>query len=64
MLQFIKRLSVLIFIAFFLVLIAIAGIYYTLAPNLPSPNVLKQTPFQVPLRIFSAEGKLIAEFGE
>jgi len=64
MLQFTKRLSVLIFIAFFLMLISIAGIYYTLAPNLPSPSILKQSSLQVPLRIFSAEGKLIAEFGE
>lgn len=64
MLRFIKRLSVLIFITFLLGFIAIAGVYYTLAPNLPETNSLKHTPLQVPLRIFSAEGKLIAEFGE
>ncbi|MBE9532566.1 MAG: penicillin-binding protein 1A [Proteobacteria bacterium] len=64
MFQFIKRLSVLIFILFILGCFAIAGVYYTLAPSLPSTDILKQIPFQVPLRIFSAEGKLIAEFGE
>lgn len=64
MFQLIKRLTVLIFILFTLGCIAIAGVYYTLAPNLPETDSLKNTPFQVPLRIFSTEGKLIAEFGE
>ncbi|MDC9724870.1 MAG: penicillin-binding protein 1A [Gammaproteobacteria bacterium] len=44
--------------------IAIATIYYLLAPKLPDTASLKETQFQVPLRIFSAENQLIAEFGE
>jgi len=47
-----------------LLIITIAAIYYFLAPKLPDTAVLKETQFQVPLRIFSAEGQLIAEFGE
>ena len=64
MLRFIKLLTSLIFTSFLLGLVAVAGIYYSLAPNLPATDSLKQTSFQVPLRIFSAEGKLIAEFGK
>lgn len=47
-----------------LLIIAIAAIYYFLSPKLPDTHVLKETQFQVPLRIFSAENQLIAEFGE
>lgn len=47
-----------------LFIITLAAIYYFLAPKLPDTESLKETQFQVPLRIFSAEGQLIAEFGE
>ncbi|MES9875088.1 MAG: transglycosylase domain-containing protein, partial [Candidatus Sedimenticola sp. 6PFRAG7] len=45
---------------------AIAGIalYFHLEPNLPSTENLKHIKFQVPLRVYSADNKLIAEFGE
>lgn len=35
-----------------------------LEANLPSVDVLKDVQLQVPLKIFSADGKLIAEYGE
>lgn len=42
-----------------------AGIgYLALQPNLPSVNALKDVDFQVPLRIFTADGALIAAYGE
>ena len=47
-----------------ILIITIAAVYYFLAPKLPDTESLKETQFQVPLRIFSAEGQLIAEFGE
>lgn len=47
-----------------LLAIATAATYYLLAPKLPDTASLKETQFQVPLRIFSAENQLIAEFGE
>lgn len=40
------------------------GIYLYLAPQLPSTDVLKNIQLQVPLRIYSQEKKLIAEYGE
>lgn len=47
-----------------LLIIAISALYLFLAPNLPSIETLNNTQLQVPLRIFSTEGNLIAEFGE
>jgi penicillin-binding protein 1A len=57
------------FIALFLALcilslIAAASAYYLLAPKLPDTQTLKQTQLQIPLRLFSSEGELMAEFGE
>ncbi len=46
-----------------LVLIGIIGIFY-LGSKLPSVDMLKDMRLQVPLRIFSEDGKLIGEFGE
>ncbi len=40
------------------------GIYLIIVPKLPSTDSLKDIHFQVPLRIFSRDEKLIAEFGE
>jgi len=40
------------------------GIYLIIVPKLPSIESLKDVQFQVPLRIFSRDDKLIAEFGE
>ena len=50
-----------------LVLIGISGItvlYLYLEPDLPSIETLKDVQLQVPLRIYSSDHKLIAEFGE
>lgn len=44
--------------------ISIAALYYYLEPTLPSTESLKSVKFQVPLRVFSNDNKLIAEFGE
>jgi penicillin-binding protein 1A len=44
--------------------LVLASFYLYLAPNLPSPDKLKTTQLQTPLRIFTADGKKIAEFGE
>jgi len=41
-----------------------SGIYLIIVPKLPSIESLKDVQFQVPLRIYSRDDKLIAEFGE
>jgi len=48
----------------FLLLIASVVVYFFLAPKLPDTKTLKQTQLQIPLRIYSSEGLLMAEFGE
>ncbi|MCO6441109.1 MAG: penicillin-binding protein 1A [Nitrococcus mobilis] len=41
-----------------------AGVgYFAFAPSLPSVKTLKDVDFQVPLRIFTADGTLIAAYG-
>jgi len=45
-------------------LLVAAGVYWYLNPKLPSIEVLKDVKLQVPLRVYSREGTLIAEFGE
>ncbi|MGF1548768.1 MAG: penicillin-binding protein 1A [Thiotrichales bacterium] len=44
--------------------LAAAGLLLYVLPGLPSVVELKQQPYQVPLRVFSADGVLIGEFGE
>ncbi|MGD8497744.1 MAG: penicillin-binding protein 1A [Chromatiales bacterium] len=55
-------------IAFFglfaLALVGVIGTYVYLAPTLPSVESLKEIQLQVPLRVLSRDGRLIAEYGE
>ncbi|MET3999284.1 penicillin-binding protein 1A [Marinobacterium sp. MBR-109] len=51
-------------IGVFLGAAALAGVYYYFSPQLPDVQTLRDVKFQTPLRIFSADDKLIAEFGE
>ncbi len=44
--------------------ITITSTYFYLEPKLPEIDVLKDVQLQVPLRVFSADNKLIAVFGE
>lgn len=44
-------------------LLTIAGVYFYVKPNLPDIDDLKDVQLQVPLRVYSVDGKLIAEFG-
>lgn len=45
-------------------LLFIAVVYLFLSPKLPSTESLRTIQLQIPLRIFSEEGLLMAEFGE
>ena len=44
--------------------LALGVAYWLIAPRLPSVETLKDVRLQVPLRIESADGKLVATFGE
>jgi penicillin-binding protein 1A len=57
------------FLVFFLVssLMAISAIsitYLILEPDLPNVETLRDVQLQVPLRVFSSDGKLLGIFGE
>ncbi len=52
--------AVLIFIG----IIALTGIYLSMRSSLPSVDSLRDLQWQTPMQIFSADGKLISQFGE
>lgn len=45
-------------------LLGLAGSYQYLRPGLPDVSAIKDIRLQVPLRVFSRDGRLIAQFGE
>lgn len=50
--------------AFCGLLLSLSGAYLYLSPTLPSVESLRQVQLQIPLRVYSSDAKLIAEFGE
>jgi penicillin-binding protein 1A len=42
----------------------VVGAYYYVAPSLPEAETIRDIPLQIPLRIFSRDGRLIEEVGE
>lgn len=49
---------------FLLGLLLMLGLAFYIAPSLPAIDELKSVDYHVPLRVYSAEGSLLAEFGE
>jgi penicillin-binding protein 1A len=63
--NFLKRsLLILVAIGAFLTVIVSLAITFFIVPKLPVVESLKDMRFQVPLRVYSRDQKLIAEFGE
>lgn len=58
--KFIKIVLLLSFLAF----LALIAIYISLKDDLPSVESLKDMKWQTPMQIYSADGKLISQFGE
>lgn len=46
------------------VVLGLSGAFLYLSPSLPSVEALRSIQLQIPLRVYSSDGKLIAEFGE
>lgn len=44
--------------------LVLSGAFLYLSPTLPSVDALKSVELQIPLRVYSSDNKLIAEFGE
>ncbi|MCP1676882.1 penicillin-binding protein 1A [Natronocella acetinitrilica] len=47
-----------------LAVVAVAGLYLYMSPQLPSVDTLRDVRYQQPLRVYAASGEMIAEFGE
>lgn len=54
----------LLLLGFMLALVAAGGAAYYLLPGLPDVQMLKNVQLQVPLRIYTRDGRLLGEFGE
>ena len=44
--------------------IAVVGVYFYLSPQLPSAETLREVKLQVPLKVYSRDGRLMAQIGE
>ena len=49
---------------FFSLILGVTSVYLYLAPSLPAVESLKNIQLQTPLRIYTSDGKLMAEYGE
>ena len=45
-------------------LIGVAAVILTFYPDLPSTEAIKSVPLETPLRVYTGDGRLMAEFGE
>src|SRR5690606_15616185 len=59
-----RTLVILGFTGFVLGVLAVGAAYIYVADELPEVDVLKDVQLQVPLRVFTRDGRLIAEYGE
>jgi len=50
--------------AFVAGIVTVGGILWYVLPELPSAEALREVHLQTPLRVYTADGRLIAEFGE
>jgi penicillin-binding protein 1A len=62
--KLIRRFVIFLFVFSILGISAIAVTYLVLEPDLPDVETLRDVQLQVPLRVFSEDGKLIGIFGE
>ena len=64
MFRVLALLSALALVVLTAIVLAPIGAYYYLAPTLPDVATLKDVRLQVPLRIYTRDGRLIAQIGE
>ena len=62
--RWLRRLALLAGLGLVLGIAALAIVYWLVAPRLPDVQELRNVALQVPLGVYSADGKLIAQFGE
>lgn len=62
--SFLRLVLTALFSAVLVALLLAVGVYAYIAPELPATAALREVRLQVPLRVYSRDGELIAEFGE
>lgn len=62
--KFIKYLLVTIAVMTLLGVGSVVALYYYVKPDLPSVETLRDVRLQVPMQVYTADGKLISQFGE
>jgi penicillin-binding protein 1A len=62
--RWLRRLAVFAALALGLGILALGILYWLIAPRLPDVQELRHVALQVPLSVYSSDGKLIAQFGE
>lgn len=62
--KFLKNSSLTLMSLVFSGIIILGGVYFYMAIRLPDVGQLKDMGLQLPLRVFTSDGKLIGEFGE
>ena len=59
-----KALGILVLLAVLAAAVGAGGAYWYLEPKLPSAETLRDVRLQVPLRVYTRDDQLMAEFGE
>ncbi|MCJ8318642.1 MAG: penicillin-binding protein 1A [Colwellia sp.] len=59
-----KRIIKVIFVLSTLALLVLGALYFSMREDLPSVELLKDIQWQTPMQIYSADNKLISQFGE
>lgn len=62
--RWLRRLGILLLVGIVLGAVGLYVVYRHYAPQLPDVAVLRDVRFQVPLKVYSRDGKLLANFGE
>lgn len=62
--KFIKYSLLTLLILFVLAVSSVAGLYFYVKPDLPNIETLRDVQMQIPMQVFTADGKLISQFGE
>lgn len=63
-LKFLKYLLLTFLTLIILGLSSVVALYYYVKPELPSVETLRDVRLQIPMQVFTADGKLISQFGE
>lgn len=62
--KFIKYSLLTLLILIVLAIGSVAGLYFYVKPDLPNIETLRDVQMQIPMQVFTADGKLISQFGE